>query len=169
MISLSLIVGFIGPTWGPPGSCRPQMGPMLAPWTLLSGILPVTDSSPDWPYNTVLFLPPSNTFSPLVWSFLLSNNCSFLFTRAITFKVWINTPWINMMYRICLDLAIISICYKLSNSSNARNCFAYHIVWVISLGLSSAFWRIRHRKTDVIWQTYEWWILHRQRQDLWSR
>ena len=27
------------PTWGPPGSCRPQMGPMLAPWTLLSGAL----------------------------------------------------------------------------------------------------------------------------------
>ena len=29
---------FMGPTWGPPGSCRPQMGPMLAPWTLLSGM-----------------------------------------------------------------------------------------------------------------------------------
>ena len=28
----------MGPTWGPHGSCRPQMGPMLAPWTLLSGI-----------------------------------------------------------------------------------------------------------------------------------
>ena len=26
----------MGPTWGPPGSCRPQMGPMLAPWTVLS-------------------------------------------------------------------------------------------------------------------------------------
>ena len=26
----------MGPTWGPPGSCRPQMGPVLAPWTLLS-------------------------------------------------------------------------------------------------------------------------------------
>ena len=24
-------------TWGPPGSCRPQVGPMLASWTLLSG------------------------------------------------------------------------------------------------------------------------------------
>ena len=23
------------PTWGQPGSCRTQMGPMLAPWTLL--------------------------------------------------------------------------------------------------------------------------------------
>ena len=31
------IARFMGPTWGPPGSCRPQMGPMLAPWTLLSG------------------------------------------------------------------------------------------------------------------------------------
>ena len=29
---------FMGPTWGPPGFCRSQMGPMLAPWTLLSGI-----------------------------------------------------------------------------------------------------------------------------------
>ena len=29
----------MGPTWGPSGSCRPQMGPMLAPWTLPSGIL----------------------------------------------------------------------------------------------------------------------------------
>ena len=30
---------YMGPTWGPPGSCRPQMGPMLAPWTLLSGLV----------------------------------------------------------------------------------------------------------------------------------
>ena len=34
----SQIAKFMGPTWGPPGSCRPQMGPMLAPWTLLSGM-----------------------------------------------------------------------------------------------------------------------------------
>ena len=27
----------MAPTWGPPGSCWPQMGPMLAPWTFLSG------------------------------------------------------------------------------------------------------------------------------------
>ena len=31
------IARFMGPTWDPPGSCRPQMGPMLVPWTLLSG------------------------------------------------------------------------------------------------------------------------------------
>ena len=28
------IAKFMGPTWAPSGSCRPQMGPMLAPWTL---------------------------------------------------------------------------------------------------------------------------------------
>ena len=43
-MQLSLLFGmytqiakFMGPTWGPPGSLRPHMGPMLAPWTLLSG------------------------------------------------------------------------------------------------------------------------------------
>ena len=34
---LTLIAKFMGPTWVPPGSCRPQIGPMLARWTLLSG------------------------------------------------------------------------------------------------------------------------------------
>ena len=29
------IARFMGPTWGPPGSCRSHMGPILAPWTLL--------------------------------------------------------------------------------------------------------------------------------------
>ena len=36
---VSQITKFMGPTWGPPGSCRPQMDPMLTPWTLLSGII----------------------------------------------------------------------------------------------------------------------------------
>ena len=28
---------FAAPTWGPPGADRTQVGPMLTPWTLLSG------------------------------------------------------------------------------------------------------------------------------------
>ena len=35
--SIAYIAKFMGPTWGPPGSCRPQMGLILTPWTLLSG------------------------------------------------------------------------------------------------------------------------------------
>ena len=35
---LSQIARHMGPTWGPPGDDRTQVGPMLAPWTLLSGL-----------------------------------------------------------------------------------------------------------------------------------
>ena len=34
----SLIVRFVGPTWGPSGAHRTQVGPMLVPSTLLSGL-----------------------------------------------------------------------------------------------------------------------------------
>ena len=34
----SLIARFVGPIWGPSGADRTQVGPMLAPWILLSGI-----------------------------------------------------------------------------------------------------------------------------------
>ena len=34
----SLAVRFMGPTWDPSGAERTQVGPMLAPWTLLSGV-----------------------------------------------------------------------------------------------------------------------------------
>ena len=33
----ALIAKFMGPTWGPSGADWTQMGPMLAPWILLSG------------------------------------------------------------------------------------------------------------------------------------
>ena len=36
--STSQIAKFMGPTWSPPESCRPQMGPMLSPWPFLSGL-----------------------------------------------------------------------------------------------------------------------------------
>ena len=34
---IPLIARFMGPTWGPSGADRTQVGPMLAPWTLLLG------------------------------------------------------------------------------------------------------------------------------------
>ena len=54
------ITKFMWPTWGPPGSCRSQVGPTFAPWTLLSGYLPLTMSLP--PHLYVLYV--SNTSAP---------------------------------------------------------------------------------------------------------
>ena len=42
LLNITQITKFMGPTWGPPGSCRPQMSPMLTLWTLLSGLLNLT-------------------------------------------------------------------------------------------------------------------------------
>ena len=35
----SLIARCMGPTWGPSGADRTQVGPMLTPWALLSGLI----------------------------------------------------------------------------------------------------------------------------------
>ena len=40
----SLIARFMRPTWGPSGADRSQVGPILAPWTSLSGLLTNTEN-----------------------------------------------------------------------------------------------------------------------------
>ena len=51
---ISQVAKFMGPSWGSPGTYRPQMGPMLAPWTLLSGIVRRLDV---WKSRDSLFKP----------------------------------------------------------------------------------------------------------------
>ena len=46
--TVSLIARFMGPTWGPSGADRTQVGPMLAPWILLSGMPTVTRQQPQF-------------------------------------------------------------------------------------------------------------------------
>ena len=45
-LTTTLRARFMGPTWGPSGADRTQVGPMLAPWSLLSG-KPLSDQW--WP------------------------------------------------------------------------------------------------------------------------
>ena len=45
-LSLSQRARFLCPTWGPPGSWWPQVGPTLAPWILLSGMFLKQNCSP---------------------------------------------------------------------------------------------------------------------------
>ena len=44
----SLIARFMGPTWGPHGADRNQVGPMWAKWTLQSGMLPAINREVLW-------------------------------------------------------------------------------------------------------------------------
>ena len=45
-LDLPLIARFMGPSWGPSGADRTQVGSMLAPWTLLPGTIPYGVTKP---------------------------------------------------------------------------------------------------------------------------
>ena len=57
------IAKFMGPTRGPIGSCRPQMDPMLASWTLLSGTIVFDSLYPSMLHIGVVSLSHSETSS----------------------------------------------------------------------------------------------------------
>ena len=96
----SQITKFMGPTWGRPGSCRPQTGPIMAPWTLLSGYVPYCDRCLSWQRHNSLII-----FSRLCYIAILkhvlpsvhyndANILVFLWNkRCLNPKSW--SPWDN--------------------------------------------------------------------------
>ena len=54
--AMSLITRFTEPTWGPSGDDRTQVGHMVAPWTLLSGLF-IYLNIPEWIYQAYQFIP----------------------------------------------------------------------------------------------------------------
>ena len=82
---LTQIANLMGPTWSPPGSCRPPMGPMLAPWTLLSGyvFISVAVTNSKW----VMLLPDNlgkNAFTRLCQDICQSGSGSMPNTLTIS-------------------------------------------------------------------------------------
>ena len=95
----------MGSTWGPPGSCQLQMGPMLAPWTLLSGIIcgiEITDNSPlccgimIWSVLSNKVTSDTYTFPKMVryWVFLV---CFWVFLTIILRTYGMNDPKFGMI------------------------------------------------------------------------
>ena len=111
----SQIARFTWRTWGPPGSCRPQVGPMLAPWTLLSGFSHSSIFALElfglfrlcllfWPYYTPLVTPwwrhQMETFSTLLHGLLcreFTDQQWIPFTKASDVVLWcfLCSAWIN--------------------------------------------------------------------------
>ena len=69
----TLIARFMGPARGPPGSCRLRVGPMLAPWTLLSGYTHLDACAENFKDTTeikqTLTKAKHNNLQPCVWLF----------------------------------------------------------------------------------------------------
>ena len=75
----TLIARFVGSTWGPSGADRTQVGPMLAPWTLLSGnswfvrtIKCLSQHMPNWYFVKNIEYRMSLSIHFVVWSWRIS-------------------------------------------------------------------------------------------------
>ena len=64
---ISLIAQFMGPTWGPHGVGRTMVAPMLATWTLLSGMLMACINNCNWHHS-----------GPIQYAHKYTNNVCFL-------------------------------------------------------------------------------------------
>ena len=70
LTGISQIARFMGPTWGPPGSCEPQMGPRVGPMNLAIG-----DGTATWPvtrsFDVFFDLRLNKRFSKQSWGWWL--------------------------------------------------------------------------------------------------
>ena len=88
------IAWFMGPTWGPPGSWRPQMGPMLAPWTLFSGSSCTTDLPPPHVSTTQIPHRPSDR---IALTSIQHSRVDVIDVDPMVFAIWVrlaSTLWI---------------------------------------------------------------------------
>ena len=111
---LPQIARFMGSTWGPPGSCRPQMGPMLAPWTLLSETLPLRLTRK----LCMQAVKPNGVDMSMV---SVDTNCA-LASSALVF--WITDLLTRVAYRITGPLSLINglFAFNSVNDSSSLIC-----------------------------------------------
>ena len=86
----SLIARFMRPTWGPSGADKTQVGPMLAPWTLLSGI---------WLY--VLLVTMTHDTSKTIW-WMVTNIISLVCIHVCISQTFLWTICHVLVLKLCV-------------------------------------------------------------------
>ena len=122
-VKMVLIARFMGPTWGPSGADRTQVGPMLAPWTLLSGGLSIT-------FGLLQFLVGTWTYCYHV------DQCKWLFMPAPTRQQRINSAIMedykqSMLKALAGDHEITER-YQLIFEPRSRCSSLFPIIWELS-------------------------------------
>ena len=136
----------MGPTWGPSGAGRTQVGPMLAPWTLLSGN---TSHEISWKPG-VIMIP---TFSSLVFhdaNFVISvgnggfpsqqiSNMNLWCSLLFAWSCWTDTccwyfkmPWL-LCYVTVMEILILTL--EVSSNNNWWN-YIFEPQWQPSASLN---------------------------------
>ena len=156
------IAKFMGTTWDPPGPCRSQMGPMLVPWTLLSGWLTFVLNSclnfPNW--RQISICPRSwggGYLHPMMPWFLVFRDCFFsdgvgLIAFRLLRKVILRHSW--YYYTLCrVPIYLLRSHEQLSQLNERRhhisNLFSHWLEWS-----SRDLWRHTMKKLSLISSPY---------------
>ena len=106
----SQIAKFMGPTWGPPGSCRPQMGSMLAPMNLalrVSALLAICESKRPMNIGIPSQRPTSNAYSFDVPFIVILNKLLNKPSISIVYFSVSQWLWVCLyIFVLCLSLAV---------------------------------------------------------------
>ena len=137
----------MGPTWSPLGSFRPQVGPMLAPWTLLSGT-PVPDSRDPPPrcWHDVQFSCAINQL--LLAHHWMAHQCLFTSRFVAPSIPWgVSAPGGKMRKQLLKDHSFLNnspIFIIESSTFNIllfkKHCIQYISIWKIVLDLVKGTW-----------------------------
>ena len=108
----------MGPTWDPPGSCRPQVGPMLAQLTLLSGNVfqttcPEQSIDPSWSHTSASIFLDSHNQSFNVFRIKWPHLSGHIHCRIMNFYLNHLNPdciwWVQSFYGV-LEYKLIFYC-----------------------------------------------------------
>ena len=122
---ITLIVWFMGPTWGPSGANRAQVGPILAPWTLLSGNTLISSWAhvyPPRPCLNIKTIFPGVSIIKIRW---LSEHI--IFMMGIPILVWWHT-WMETTLEFLHKGQYIVLHNYLSQSILINKTFSFALV-----------------------------------------
>ena len=148
--SFTLIARFMGPTWGPSGADRTQVGPMLTLWTLLSGqtlvsicwgngLLPMSSHY----YNQYCFIMINGRWKYVLWKYHHEKPSKYNI-MVMAFKLVLLSLASRAIDFVYLNMTVSSIS-TLPNGSNSTHHFLLraplHHVFLFSLWCSSGDFR----------------------------
>ena len=147
----------MGPTWGPSGADRTHVGPMLAPWTLLSGMCL------QWSYCSLVLNHPNQTSQvpgptrPHYFLKIQSGSFSMVLIKS---HLFIAKQEIWSLHEIATNKALCQSCNpKLGTRpalKAAKRLIFFHLVWLKSPSKN----KVLCMGTTLERITYWGWVTH---------
>ena len=120
---------FMWPTWGPPGFCRPQVGPKLVPRTLLSGSFLILSNQPSPRWTLLSGMMAADVFVPYMYKSIGKRRADLTATPVLWITLHnadIMVPFVRISFYLYRPLLLIA---KHVNISITVNTPQMDILW----------------------------------------